>query len=397
MTSLLSATTTERALQVLDDISAQLEQASVRRAGCNWCGGMAGISLFFAQRARAGKAPERSLQLARQGLDQALDALAEQSLHAGLFAGFTGIGWTATQLNGPGDDFEALDDALLELLSGGLYTGPFDLLEGLAGFALYALERPNELKARRIVEQALARLAESWAVTGGWPKRLVWMPASSRADHEEGELDVCVAHGAGGVLPVLAAAAQLGVAPNIARPLYETVRAWILSTTLDDPAFTFPSVVVPGKPLAPARGAWCYGDPGMAAALHAAGRAMNDEELMQFAVATAERALRRPTRSWGVSDLAICHGAAGVARCYHRLYQGSGRGLFADVTRQWLEPVLDRVPGSPWDALGVLSGAAGIGLTLLDALTGECGSWDRPLGLSTALDAGSTLRLEVAP
>lgn len=356
---------------------------------------MAGIALFFAQRARAGIAPQRSRELARQAMDQALDALAQQSLRAGLFSGFTGIGWSATQLNG-GDDFEALDEALLELLSVSPYRGPFDLLEGLAGFALYALERPSEASARRIVEQVLAHLAESWADGGGWPKRLAWMPASSRADHEEGELDVCVAHGAGGVLPVLAAAAQLGVASSTARWLYEAARTWILSTALDDPAFTFPSVVVPGKPPARARGAWCYGDPGMAAALHAAGRAMHDVELMQFAVRTAERALRRPASSWGVSDLAICHGAAGVARCYHRLYQGSGQELFAEAARQWLGQVLERAPGPKWESLGVLSGAAGIGLTLLDALTGECSSWDRPLGLSTALDAGGALQLEGA-
>jgi hypothetical protein len=121
-----------------------------------------------------------------------------------------------------------------------------------------------------------------------------------------------------------------------------------------------------------------------------------------------------------VVDAGLCHGAAGVAHVFNRLFQMTGEEQLAATARAWVNVVLD-MPGRPaasillprsklfgqslqmpadgvagysaWtytEALGwhwiadrgFLTGAAGIGLTLLAAIGRREPTWDRVLLLS---------------
>jgi len=98
-------------------------------------------------------------------------------------------------------------------------------------------------------------------------------------------------------------------------------------------------------------------------------------------------------------DAGLCHGTAGIAHLFNRMYQATGDALLADAARYWYERTLMvRKPGveiagyrvrladgsQPQRAArpGFLTGAAGIGLSLLSAISDVEPSWDRLLLVS---------------
>jgi hypothetical protein len=105
------------------------------------------------------------------------------------------------------------------------------------------------------------------------------------------------------------------------------------------------------------------------------------------------------TRSFaesGVLDAGICHGAAGVAHIFNRLYQATGDEELGDAARRWYRQLLtmrrpgEGIAGFParnhvdgrdvWIADdSVLMGASGVGLVRLAAVTELEPAWDRAL------------------
>ena len=95
----------------------------------------------------------------------------------------------------------------------------------------------------------------------------------------------------------------------------------------------------------------------------------------------------------------LCHGSAGRAHIFNRLYQATGESLFAETALYWFDETLSlRTPGEGTggflvnehgtdDALlnvhGLLMGAAGLGLTLTAACHSIEPQWDRALLLSS--------------
>jgi hypothetical protein len=110
----------------------------------------------------------------------------------------------------------------------------------------------------------------------------------------------------------------------------------------------------------------------------------------------------RPAERAGCIDAGLCHGTVGLAHIYNRLWQDTGEALFADAARLWYRNTLelrrpgkgiagfqayyrDLVPGQPagWiDDSSFLTGAAGIALALLSAISPVEPAWDRLLLVS---------------
>jgi hypothetical protein len=118
------------------------------------------------------------------------------------------------------------------------------------------------------------------------------------------------------------------------------------------------------------------------------------------ALEIARRTAAHPPDQAGVRDAGLCHGAAGLAHLFNRMYQATGEARLAAAARFWFERTLDmRRPGrgiagysayhprekesSSWnDDPGLLSGAAGIALSMMSAITPIVPSWDRMLLVS---------------
>jgi lantibiotic modifying enzyme len=411
---IVSGTTAQQALQAVDAMAESITSMTAEpgERDPSLGRGQAGLALLYAWLARTRRMPQADV-LARQCLDQAVEAVATQPMNASLYGGFTGVAWAAELVDpldpNAGDRSEAVDDALLRLLSrADRWSAPYDLIVGLTGIGVYALQRyPRPVATeclRRVVERLheCARHDEHGLYWWTPPEEI--LDEESRKRYPSGRADLGVAHGAAGVVALLGGICGAGVEQVTARPLLEGAVSWLLAHAVPTEAGpTFPVWVAPAHQPSPARCAWCYGDPGIAAALLLAARGVGDADWERAAVALACRAAERPVSETGVVNANFCHGAAGLAHLYNRMYQATGEPELRRAALYWLERTLDFYrratdagnswvqgnwdPGRrerwTWTGIELVEGAAGVALVLLAAATSVEPTWDRMFLVST--------------
>ncbi len=413
---ILSPEAADRALRVVEEIAVDVRRSAEEpqetaptwlRRGPSLAGGDAGEAYFFSYLDQV---------LPGQGYDDLAMTLLERSIEStgnlqappGLYSGFSGVAWTLEHLRGrlfeddgeedPGEEVIA---ALADHVSLSPWRGHYDLITGLVGFAVYALERLPRSGGRECLERIVARLAET---AERRPDGVAWLTGPDlMIDRDlelypQGNYNLGVAHGVPGVIGVLALARAAGVG---SRDLLDGAVAWLLDQKM--PAGTgsvFPYSVAPGQSEPrPTRLAWCYGDLGIAASLLMAARTVGEESWEREALKIAHiAAARRDPKEAGVVDPGICHGAAGAAHLFNRIYQATGDPVFRDTALFWIEQTLAlRKPGQgvggfeAWTVgenstdldwrpdPGFLTGASGVGLVLLGAASSVEPEWDRVL------------------
>jgi hypothetical protein len=400
---LLEGELASRAREAVDSIAAELTTESARDA--------ADRALLFGYLAMTSDAhddvndyAERSGQL----LDDAFDALATTPTGPALYGGFSGVAWVAEHLARKFDDETAEDDGgeeIDEILAKSIaapWEGAYDLISGLTGFGVLAVERLPRPSAICCLEAIVDRLTETAEPIG---EGLTWftspdlLPMSRREQFPHGYYDLGVAHGVPGVIALLADSYRAGIRPERARRLIDGAVRWVLSQRLRVRGGScYPAMVAPGFEARSSRLAWCYGDAGVAATLLYAARAVGVEEWERAAFEIATNAARIDLEESGVKDAGLCHGAFGLAHIYNRLFQAGGGDVFADTARRWYGVGLDmRAPGqgiagfvewapdssvSSRSGAEFLTGATGIALALLAGITSVEPMWDRLLLVS---------------
>lgn len=376
--------------------------------------GEAGVALFFEylDRARPGAGYG---EIARRRLERAIDALAADPLIPSLYSGFTGVAWAVEHLQEGADvegeedaaeeedSNEDIDAALLDHLRQTPWELDYDLTSGLVGYGVYALERlprPSAVACLELVVERLAEIAEPRPGGLAWFTPLRLVPEPNRPWFPQGYENLGVAHGSPGVIAVLARIRAAGVAVERASALLAGAVSWLLAQKLPAREISvFPYAVGPEVGVRPARAAWCYGDPGIALALLAAGQAVGEPGWESEALALARAVARRPAGNCGVEDAGLCHGAAGLGHLFNRLGQATGDPELLAAARAWFGRALEHwepgrgiggflaltPPADDFNQLvwnedpGFLTGAAGIVLALLAATSGIDPAWDRLL------------------
>jgi len=145
--------------------------------------------------------------------------------------------------------------------------------------------------------------------------------------------------------------------------------------------------------------AWCYGDLGIASALFFASKATSNKEWEEKAIEILKYSTKRlDLTENSVSDAALCHGTAGIAHIYGRIYNYTKIIDFQHSAEYWFNEALKMAkffhgiagylsPNSDTNSnyvkqTGFLEGAAGIGLAMLAAVSDSEPSWDEALLLS---------------
>lgn len=344
-------------------------------------------------------------------LEQSIESLADTAIAPSLYGGFTGVAWIAEHLQHPplgesasadGEDpNEEIDSALIGYLETPVWKQTYDLISGLVGFGVYALER----LPRRSAETCLTRILDHLAAMATWDNgEAAWwtpielIPSIARAQLTSGHYNLGVAHGIPGVIGFLAQVKAAGFLQDRVTPLISGAVGWLLKQRLPTSSDSvFPTTA--GHPEAgrPSRAAWCYGDPGIALALLSAARSCGESDWEEEALAIGRKAARREPQTCGVNDAGLCHGASGLAHVFNRLFQATGEHRFLEAAQFWFGQALQmRKSGAgiagfaPWypkgsdpdlwrTTRGFLMGGSGIALALLAAITDLEPRWDRLL------------------
>jgi hypothetical protein len=161
---------------------------------------------------------------------------------------------------------------------------------------------------------------------------------------------------------------------------------------LTDEESIFPSCLIDKKPDEHSRLAWCHGDLAVAYSLCCAGDALKDKEVMNLGTDIARHSISRSFSSSGVVDTSICHGSAGLAMLYLKIFEISGDHSFKQEGISWLDKTINfnekydnlegyyfQMPDGRVPVEGLLNGTAGVGLMYLSYLNQEKMSWSECL------------------
>lgn len=314
-----------------------------------------------------------------------------------LFGGIVGRAWVVAHVSDNDEALAAFDERLRVSLP---RIPAYDLILGLVGAGVYYLERARQgAEVEAALDAVVAALADRAEHT---PEGVTWftpptlLPAWQRENHPDGYYNLGLAHGVPGAIAFLAANAARS---PTARELAEGGLRWLSAQAqAGDPRGSYAAWTRVAAASSPARTAWCYGDPGVAAACWRAavdlGR--DPEPWRELARASAQR----PQELTSIFDPNLCHGATGLAHLCNRYYQASREPVFGDAARRWFERALVmRRPGEGIagfvqrrarpdrteieieyiTAPDFLDGTAGVVLALLAALRDDEPGWDRLL------------------
>lgn len=273
-------------------------------------GGTAGLAILHGYLAQTEGGQDHAALAARL-LQRATAAVADHPGFASLYVGLAGVGWALAHLQdrlpglGGENELTEIDQALLEHLDQSPWPDTYDLIDGLVGFGVYALERGPGAEAVACLERVIDRLAETAehrpdGIT--WVSRQEWLPPKYRHLYPHRYYNLGLAHGVPGVVALLGLSCAAGVAVAKAHPLLEGAVRWLLAQQTPG---GFPAGTEKEQADQPARLAWCYGDPGVAAALPWAARLVNEPAWEREARTIADRAAQRPAEQAGVVDAGL--------------------------------------------------------------------------------------------
>ncbi|GHD67359.1 lanthionine synthetase LanC family protein [Streptomyces goshikiensis] len=387
------------------DTPARADAAAVRAARQSdvsfWAGaslseGHAGLALLH--RHAAGR--EEGQGRARAFTRAAFAATGQSPLHhPGLFDGTAGLAFALQDVSRDEPRFlpslgrlheqlaRQVIDADWPRVPGAVADHHYDLVYGAAGIAVQLCAAAP---ATPLVEEALERCL----------RHLVWVAADGNWA-VGGRLDTGMAHGAAGIAAALAAAWRRDRRVPGQRAAMEELTGWLLAV---GDGGTGPgrggsgagvaggagglrwSRVVPadGGETAPA---WCHGTGGVAAGLLAVARATGDPGLEARAFAALDGLLDRVADGDVPRSPTVCHGLAGIAALAHEFAAHGSAGAARALPGLTLRLVDAADPGLPLlyrdhettghvvDNPGLLTGAAGIALTLRALATGHRPGW----------------------
>lgn len=300
----------------------------------------------------------------------------------------------AGYINGANDALDNIDLLLEYLLNNDLKNNKHDFLHGFIGIGFYFLMRykQNERFSLSQIIKIVSYLQQTAIIENDTIK---W-----KLNDDLIKYNISLSHGMSSTVIFLSEILTLNITSeqrNIIIPLINGAINYILKQQLDVEKYGswFPSFSKEYKSEhQKSRLAWCYGDLGIAVALRHVGINISDNKLVDISTKIFEdTAIRRlDLVNNFVSDAALCHGSAGIAQIFLRMYKYTNNPIYNDAYEFWKKSVFDMIryrngnmitfqtynpETKEWeDKTSLLDGIAGIGLFLLPYPDSE---WDRLL------------------
>ena len=378
----MEVTLRTQAEKCLAGILADLEAEVDGQAGLTLGNGLAGLILLHANLQEGGLLSRDPGRLERMAV-QAHASLGHFPAPA-LYSGWLGFAWIAAYLRNhqllslDGAFLGQLDRLVLQHLGTGYPLG-HDLISGLTGLGVYGLERMRTAAGRARLDQVHEALVRGAALTpeGTW----CWVTTPGPHEDVPGPyLNLGVAHGMAAILAFFAKYYRARRAAPA--PRYLATLRWLAATAKEGEGANLhpPWITLEGAcGSRSGRVTWCNGDLGLAVALALAGTELDLPEIRCHALAMADRIAAAPIEHTGLDEPVLCHGFAGNALLFHRLWRMTGEPRYLAQAEKDLRRILDKpealVSGSL--PIGLLMGRAGIALVLATCLSDRDTRWER--------------------
>jgi lantibiotic modifying enzyme len=213
--------------------------------------------------------------------------------------------------------------------------------------------------------------------------------------------NISLSHGIASVIVFLSKVYSLGFSKEKVYGLLDGTVNYLLSQQLDSRKFNscFPNFDIKSAKPFNSRLSWCYGDLGIGISLFQASLATKNKKLEEKTINLLLHSTKRKDLDENlVKDAGLCHGTAGIAHIYNRMYQYTHNEKFKDSACYWFDETLKMAyyrnglagykagrpekQGGAKNEAGFLEGIAGIGLALISAISNIEPTWDECLLLS---------------
>ncbi|PKQ63551.1 hypothetical protein BZG02_09270 [Labilibaculum filiforme] len=396
----LNRTKIESKLSQFEEIL--ISQKEVYESGQGLMGGKLGVALFFLYYAKLTDKQEPydfGLELISKVFDDINNGFNFHT-HA---SGLAGIGTSLTLLTEAdlldadlNEILDGLDEYLYTLMISEIKNGNYDFLHGAVGLGFYFLKRKTNDSKKYLAE--FIKELNKIAIKDEEGTR--WISVLDHKKQTKG-FNISLSHGLASIIAFLSKVYSAGIVKDKTSELLSGSVKYLLNQQQDtsENISNFPSYVCETETSAYSRLAWCYGDLGIGIALYVAGLNANNEDWKEKAIEVVLHSTkRREEKVSGVVDAGICHGAAGNAHIYNRMYNYTQRNEFQEAAKYWFEETLQmakyndglagykvwKTPehGGLQNEYGFLEGIAGIGLVLISAVSNIEPKWDECLFLS---------------
>ncbi|MGE0078309.1 MAG: lanthionine synthetase C family protein [Bacteroidales bacterium] len=383
----------------------QNETSQAQEGNIGLMGGDAGIALFLIYYSIVYK-KESALDKALQLISDSLDAINNGNTNSLYSSGIGGLFWLISFLKNNDlldyDDSESIDKIetyLSQRLDDTLNPDNFDydVLHGGLGYVMYFIERYNNKIDQNFINKIATAYSKS-AITID-KDRIAWKSKFNKENNAD-EINFGLAHGIPSILIVLTKLYTFTNKENkiLLEDLITKGANYLISQKSffkENSSFYPYSNLKKGH----SRLAWCYGDLGIAYSLYKVGTAIQDSKIEQEGLQTLLASTSRKDLAINdVMDAEVCHGAAGLMLQYGSFYKEMGLPEFKQASEYWLDQTLkmgnnenflggykfwyynDKQKEMSFKSdTGLLTGIAGIGLTLLSHIDNYTLNWDRSL------------------
>ncbi len=275
----------------------------------------------------------------------------------------------------------------------------YDFLHGAGGIILNLLARPE--KNHALITQLIQQLL---SIRINYKGHHVWRFFSYNKEEKDlFQISLGLSHGLPSLMVLLAKCYHAGILKkeclDAISECYSFIQLYRNPNQNKDNYAYFPSKIIEGEQLSyRVRIGWCYGDIGIGSALFTTGRLIDNQEYIDLGIEIYTYYATKPNQAgFGIIDAQFCHGAAGVAHMYHRMYTNTKINAFLSARDYWVNQTMDFANHNDgilgykswygekdgWmTCTGLLEGIAGIGLVLSSISKASDISWDECFLLS---------------
>lgn len=388
---------------LLDEIANQLVKHKLHSHNPSLLDGNTGISIFFEKYFQFTKKPAYRL-ISQDLINSAIQSI-ENNLSTYTFCnGLAGIIWGGTYIHKSYGEPEPLTEFisndvfayLQEISIREIKSGNYDYLHGGLGYLLCAIDQTAcGYEAWSVCDELLKHLdSQAQKMTKG----ISWPDGLKRREKGEILYNLGLAHGVPSIVVLLSMQFKITRSSRCKKMLEESID-WIMSTRLEGNSISLFPNWISAENGNISRLGWCYGDLGVSISLMHAATATANKKWMDDAIRIGMHSVnRRKIDETYVIDTPVCHGTTGIAHIFNRLYNYTGLNEFKEASQYWFAQTLEfynrhghfkyyvhkeNNSSGDWQTkFGIIDGIAGIGLTLISAISDNEPTWDRALLLS---------------
>lgn len=278
-----------------------------------------------------------------------------------------------------------------------LENGNYDFLHGAVGIALYFLKRLSNKDLYPYLSKFIHKLD---SIAHKDEQGIRWFSVLNKEKNIQG-YDLSMSHGISSIIVLLSKLFNAGIEKKKVSNLLQGAIKYLLNQQNDISIHDsyFPNWVCESESPTRSRLSWCYGDLGISVALWNASQAIKNKVWANKAIEVLLYSTKRTVLiKEGISDAGLCHGTAGIAHIFKRMYKNTHIMALGSSAEYWYSETLKMVKFNNdlsgfkvWDyrkhrncnlEYGFLDGLSGTGLSLISAISDIEPNWDECLLLS---------------